>query len=227
MKMVGRKVLSAMLLSVLFLVACNAEEVTEDPNKSEEAGKEVVKDKAGNTFPTKTSNNNESLEGQHLNYGLVTDSPFEGLLNWTFYQSTYDDAILRIFDESLLSTDENYVFNQEGAATYEMSKDNKTITLTIRDQVKWQDGNPVTGEDLEFAYLTIGHPEYKGVRYDSLFQMIEGMEEYHAGKANSISGIKVDGNKISITFKEANPSVLTGLWTYPLHKKYLGDIPLE
>ena len=226
MKRVGQKVLSAMLFSVLFLVACNAEKVTEDPNKTEDVGKEVAKDKAGNTFPTKTSNNNESLEGEHLNYGLVTDSPFEGLLNWTFYQSTYDDAILRIFDESLLSTDENYVFNQEGAATYEMSKDNKTITLTIRDQVKWQDGNPVTGEDLEFAYLTIGHPEYKGVRYDSLFQMIEGMEEYHAGKANSISGIKVDGNKISITFKEANPSVLTGLWTYPLHKKYLGDIPL-
>ncbi len=221
MKMVGKKVLSAMLFSVLFLVACNAEEVTEDPNKTEDVGKEVTKDKAGHTFPTKTSNNNQSIEGDHLNYGLVTDSPFEGLLNWTFYQSMYDDAILSVFDESLLSTDENYVFNQEGAATYEMSKDNKTITLTIRDEVNWQDGNPVTGEDLEFAYLTIGHPDYKGARYDSLFQMIEGMEEYHAGKANSISGIKVDGKKISITFKEANPSILTGLWTYPLHKKYL------
>ena len=67
-------------------------------------------------------------------------------------------AILGFFDEPLLSTDENYMFNQEGAATYKLSEDNKTITLTIRDQVKWQDGNPVTGEDLEFAYLMIGHP---------------------------------------------------------------------
>ena len=60
-----------------------------------------------------------------------------------------------------------------------------------------------------------------------LFQMIEGMEEYHAGKAKRISGIKADGKKISITFKEANPSILTGLWTYPLHKKYLGDLSVK
>ena len=43
----------------------------------------------------------------------------------------------------------------------------KRLRLTIRDEVNWHDGNPVTGEDLEFAYLTIGHPEYKGARYDS------------------------------------------------------------
>ncbi len=64
------------------------------------------------------------------------------------------------------------MFNGDGAATYELSEDRKTITLTIRDGVNWHDGNPVTGEDLEFAYLTIGHPEYKGARYDTLFQMI-------------------------------------------------------
>jgi peptide/nickel transport system substrate-binding protein len=206
MKSRGYKIWIAIVLSALLLGACNAEETAKkDGNLKKETGTEVAKDKAGNTFPTKTSNSAESIEGGHLNYGIVTDSPFEGLLNWTFYQSTYD--------ESLLSTDENYVFSQDGAATYEMSEDNKTITLTIRDNVKWQDGNPVTGEDLEFAYLTIGHPDYKGVRYDALFQSIEGMEEYHAGKADHISGIKVDGNKISISFKEANPSILTGLWT--------------
>lgn len=178
-------------------------------------------------FPVKTANQAEAIKGGHLNYGLIADSPFEGLLNWVFSQSMYDSAILSFFDESLLSTDENNVFNQEGAATYELSQDKKTMTLTIRDNVNWHDGNPVTGEDLEFAYLTIGHPDYKGARYDSLFQSIEGMAEYHAGKAKRISGIKVDGKKIWITFKEANPSILTGLWAFPLHKKYLGKLTLD
>uniref|UniRef100_UPI003985484C ABC transporter substrate-binding protein n=1 Tax=Enterobacter cloacae TaxID=550 RepID=UPI003985484C len=59
-------------------------------------------------------------------------------------------------------------------------------------------------------------------------QMIEGMEEYHAGKADKISGIKVvDPKTISITYKEVNPSLKTRIWTYPTPKKYLGDIPIE
>ncbi len=50
-------------------------------------------------------------------------------------------------------------------------------------------------------------------------QMIEGMEEYHAGKADKISGIKVvDPKTISITYKEVNPSLKTGIWTYPTPK---------
>lgn len=228
MKIGGFKIVSVMVFSVCLLAAFSSGETEKKhPNVTETNGKDISKNTVGHTFPTKTSNHAEAMKEGHLNYGLVTDSPFEGLLNWAFYQSMYDDAILRIFDESLLSTDENFVFNQDGAATYEMSKDNKTITLTIRDHVKWQDGNPVTGEDLEFAYLTIGHPDYKGVRYDALFQMIEGMDAYHTGKADRISGIKVDKKKISITFKKTNPSILTGLWTYPLHKKYLDHIPLD
>lgn len=219
-------VLRVMVLSVIMVASFSSIERAEkvDSKETEVTGKKKFKKE--HTLPTKTSNNAEAIESGHLNVGLVSDSPFEGLLNWAFYQNMYDASILNLFDESLLSTDENNLFNQDGAATYKMSKDRKTITLTIRDHVNWQDGSPVTGADLEFAYLTIGHPDYKGARYDSLFQMIEGMEEYHTGKADRISGIRVTGKNISITFKDANPSILTGLWTYPLHKKYLGDIPV-
>ena len=34
--------------------------------------------------------------------------------------------------------------------------DNKTVTLTIKDNVNWHDGKPVTGADLEYAYLVMG-----------------------------------------------------------------------
>lgn len=54
------------------------------------------------------------------------------------------------------------------------------------------------------------------------------MDEYHAGKAANISGIKVIDNKtLSITYKHANPSILTGIWAYPLPKHYLKDIPIK
>ncbi|USK71426.1 oligopeptide ABC transporter substrate-binding protein [Peribacillus asahii] len=207
-------------ISFILVAACQSGQ------KMEEVHQEVAGVRTSQTFLTKTTNTANALEGGHLNYGLVADSPFEGILNGVFFENAYDAEILQFFDEALLATDENSQFTQEGAATYEMSKDYKTMTITIRDGVKWHDGNPVTGEDLEFAYLTIGHPDYNGSRYDTTFQNIVGMDDYHAGKAERISGIKVAGNRVSLTFKEANPSILTGVWTYPLHKKYLGDIPV-
>ncbi|WP_414600529.1 ABC transporter substrate-binding protein, partial [Bacillus cereus] len=33
-----------------------------------------------------------------------------------------------------------------------ISEDKKTITIKIKDNVKWHDGNPVTAEDLEYSY---------------------------------------------------------------------------
>ncbi|MGG0285040.1 oligopeptide ABC transporter substrate-binding protein [Peribacillus butanolivorans] len=217
------KVLSALAISSLLLAACSND--TEKSSTKEKKGKDVEQVDTS-LFPTKTTNQGEPIEGGHLTYGLVSDTPFEGILNKVFYQGDPDNQVITFFDEDLLDTDENYVFTNDGAASYEISDDNKTVTLTIKDNVNWQDGKPVTGADLEYAYLVLGSKDYKGVRYDEQMALIEGMEEYHAGKADSISGIKVDGKKITFTFKKANPSVTTGLWTYPLHKEYLSDVPI-
>ncbi|MBK5481452.1 oligopeptide ABC transporter substrate-binding protein [Peribacillus sp. TH16] len=218
------KVLSALAISSLLLAACSND--TEKSSTKEKKGKDVEQVDTS-LFPTKTTNQGEPIEGGHLTYGLVSDTPFEGILNKVFYQGDPDNQVITFLDEDLLDTDENYVFTNDGAASYEISDDNKTVTLTIKDNVNWQDGKPVTGADLEYAYLVLGSKDYKGVRYDEQMALIEGMEEYHAGKADSISGIKVDGKKITFTFKKANPSVTTGLWTYPLHKEYLSDVPIS
>ena len=39
---------------------------------------------------------------------------------------------MQFFDESLLATDGDYLITNDGAATYEISDDNKTIALTIQ-----------------------------------------------------------------------------------------------
>ncbi|KDE48224.1 hypothetical protein DI43_05660 [Geobacillus sp. CAMR12739] len=135
----------------------------------------------------------------------------------------------KFFDESLFRTNGDYEITNDGAATYELSDDKKTMTIHIKDNVNWHDGQPVTAEDLEYAYLVIGHKDYTGVRYgDALIQDIVGMDEYHSGKADKIAGIKViDKKTLTITWKHANPSVLTGIWAYPLPKHYLKDVPIK
>ena len=44
------------------------------------------------------------------------------------------------------------------------SEDGKTFTFTIRDNVNWHDGKPVTAEDWLFAHEVIAHPDYDGPR---------------------------------------------------------------
>jgi peptide/nickel transport system substrate-binding protein len=149
-------------------------------------------------------------------------------LNSDYWEGQPDSEILQFFDEPLLGTDENFMYDQSGAATYKLSNDNKTITLKIRDNVNWQNGDPVTAEDLEYTFLVIGSKKYTGIRYDSIMQQMVGMADYHAGKADKISGIQIiDPKTISLTFTQANPSLLTGLWTYPLPKKYLANVPID
>lgn len=179
-------------------------------------------------FPMTVKNDGKIVNGV-LKYGLVSDTPFEGTLNYALYTGTYDSEILQFFDESLFRTNGDYEITNDGAATYELSDDKKTMTIKIKDNVKWHDGEPVKAEDLEYAYLVIGHKDYTGVRYgDALIQDIVGMEEYHSGKADKISGIKViDDKTLTITWKHANPSVMTGIWAYPLPKHYLKDVPIK
>ncbi|WP_145045097.1 oligopeptide ABC transporter substrate-binding protein [Paenibacillus xylanexedens] len=222
-----------MLVFVLVLAACSSEkEATPAPTANQ--GEEKTEEKPANEegvysiedFNNVKTNEGTAIEGGSITYGLVSDTAFEGTLNFNFYSGNPDVKVLEWFDEGLLDWDKDYVYTNDGAATYETSEDGKTFTLTIRDNVNWHDGKPVTAEDLQFAYETIGNKDYDGPRYDSNFTSVVGMDEFHAGTADTISGIKVLSDKqISITYKESTPSLLTGgVWTYPLAKHIFGDM---
>src|SRR5690606_18924937 len=95
-------------------------------------------------FSNVKSSSGEPIEGGTLTYGLISDTPFEGTLNYNFYDGNPDAEVLGWFDEGLLTWDSSYVYTNDGAATYEVSEDGHTFTFTIRDNVNWQDGTPVT-----------------------------------------------------------------------------------
>jgi peptide/nickel transport system substrate-binding protein len=254
------KALFALLLVLLLaLAACNgddgdADAGTDDGADSEEtaddeaAEEEDDGDDAGGEdelysiedFSQIKTNEGEAIEGGTLNFGLVSDTAFEGTLNWNFYSGDPDAQILDWFDEPLLQWDENYVYTNDGAASYEVNEDGNVFTFTIGDNVNWHDGEPVTAEDWLFAHEVIGHPDYDGPRYGSDFTNIEGMEEYRAQflddegetidlsieDAEPISGIEViDEKTLEITYIQSTPSLVTGsIWTYPLAKHIFGDM---
>jgi peptide/nickel transport system substrate-binding protein len=219
------KFFSLLLVLALVLSACSSKTGTDGKKTST---KEKAKENIGN-FSMVVKNNKKAVEDGSLTYALVSDTPFEGTLNYAFYEGQPDQEVLQFFDEPLFSTNGDYEYTQDGAATYEMSDDNKTITVKIKDNVNWSDGQPVKAEDYEYSFLVIGSKDYTGVRYgDAIIQSIIGMNEYHEGKAENISGIKIiDEKSLSITFNGANPSLLTGLWPYAMPKHYLKDVAIK
>lgn len=221
-----------MLVLVLALAACGGDGKKEEGSSGGGGGGDADKGEETTGSPLDDfdtrGEEGEAKEGGTLNFGLVTDTPFEGTLNWNFYSGAPDAEVIKWFDESLLDIDENFQYTQDGAATFEFSDDHKVWTFKIGDNVNWHDGKPVTAEDWAFSYEVIGHADYDGVRYGSDFTVIEGMEEYNKGEADEISGIKViDEKTLEITYKKPTPSLLAGgIWAYAMPKHIFKDIPV-
>lgn len=179
-------------------------------------------------FPQDLTNDGEPIEGGSLTFGLVSNDPFKGILNWNFYSGNPDSEVLYWFDESLLTVDGDYLYDQEGAATWEHDESGKVFTFTIHDNVNWHDGEPVTAEDWAFAHEVIAHEDYTGPRFDATLRNVEGIEDFHNGDADEISGIEViDEKTLQITYIESTPSLLSGgIWSYAMPKHIFEDIPV-
>jgi len=238
--------LALMLVFVLVLAACsgdsddaseekdtdaNTEEGTEEGTEEEEEGTEETEGEDAlysiDDFGVDKTNDGEAADGGTLNYGLVSDTVFEGVLNRAFYEGNPDYEVLKFFDEDLLGIDNNFNYTQEGAAEWEIDEAGTTVTISIRDNVNWHDGEPVTAEDLVFAYEVIGSSEYTGLR-GYYIEDVVGMEAYTAGEAETIEGLEVlDEKTLTITFNEPNPSLIaSGLWTSPMPKHIFEEIPI-
>ena len=88
------------------------------------------------------------------------------------------------------------------------------------------------GFNIRFGYIKAPEgvdKDYTGVRYNNDFKNVVGMEEYHNGKTDSVSGLeKVDDYTVKIHFKEMSPSMqLVGgsVSVYIMPKHIFKDIP--
>jgi ABC-type transport system substrate-binding protein len=75
-----------------------------------------------------------------------------------YYASLVQSYII----EGLLERDtDTYEWKAALADKWEISKDGKTFTFTLRDGVKWHDGKPLTAKDVKFSFDAIMHPKNK------------------------------------------------------------------
>ncbi|OTN88974.1 hypothetical protein A5819_001466 [Enterococcus sp. 7E2_DIV0204] len=221
-KLLGLITLTAVV--AVTLAACGGGKKSDSGNKNVET-EDISK------FTMKVKNDKEAIKGGTLEVAVASDTQFKGLFSEVYYQDAYDNYYMRPSHEGLFSYDEDFVITDDGVAKLDLDVDNKKATITLKKDVKWSDGEPVTADDLIYPYEVIGNKEYTGIRYDDDFINVVGMEEYHEGKADTISGIKkIDDQTIEVTYKEMNPGMLQlsgGVYTNAMPKHIFKDIPIK
>lgn len=201
---------SFLLVLSMFLAACSGNKASNDDNK-------------GNNN-TDGSDNGQVEEGPVEGGTLVfaMNSKFEGILDPNFYGNATDADILGFSHEGLIKYDEN-LKAEPHLATWE-TEDNKVFKFTFEKGVKWHDGNELVVDDWIFALETIAKlgPDHQRWAHVNI---IEGAQEFHEGKADSISGLnKLSDYEIEVTFKEAAVNNLDNLWTYPMSRAHFEGI---
>ena len=217
-----KSVVSVLVMMMLLMSCGPGQKKSADGNKNSESIK----------FETETQNKDNAVPGAVLSVAMVKDSPLVGIFNEAMYKDGYDGDIIEWFlTNVILDIDENFEITDTGIATLNVDPENKKATIKIKDGMKWSDGQPIVADDVIYPYEVIGNKDYTGVRYSDESAKIVGMEEYKAGKASTISGIKkVDDKTVEISFKEMGQGIFTGgngLLTYAMPKHYLKDVPIK
>ncbi len=97
-----------------------------------------------------------------------------------------------------------------------VSRDGKPYTFTVRPGHKASNGKVVTPQWFVHAWERTLSPKMgdaASARFGAIsnFAVVKGAQAFYDGKANTISGLKVSGNKLIIQLDKPFPALLTGL----------------
>lgn len=129
----------------------------------------------------------------------------------------------QLCNAGVFSTDATFTeVNPDLAEKYDVSDDGLTYTITMKDNLKWSDGTPLTVNDFKWSIEAFMKAASVNSTISSAFNTIEGVEEFIAEEnpADSISGLTIDGNKLIIKLERpynSFPLVLTQFVILPEH----------
>jgi len=163
--------------------------------------------------------------GDVIRYALWSNP--RGLFHPTLYFTDYDRAVIFSVFARLYTLDDQQNPVPSLSLGHEYSQDGRTLTLTLRDDVTWHDGEKFTAADVAFTYEAGGHADFE--RFHPFATYLEGYEAYHEGKAENLSGIQViDDTHISFTFKKPNAAAFAYFVDRPILAKHIWQaVPIK
>lgn len=128
---------------------------------------------------------NSAVDGASLLVHL-----FSGLAKWEMNS----DGVLGLVADAATELPEG-VEGSDGKVTY---------TYTLRDGLKWSDGQDVTANDFVFAWNRAASADL-AADYGYMFEVVDGYDEVAEGTADSMNIKAVDDKTIEVTLKNAVP----------------------
>lgn len=200
----SKKILALILVVLMVAVAfagCAPKSATPDATSAEAVAKDATETSATSTD---TSIPNPAKDRTNAADTLIVGmSEAKGEFLPAYYSTTYDAYIVQLMFDQLLTNDKTGALVPQLAKSYDLSEDKKVYTFHLRDDVKFWDGTGLTAKDVAFTLTTYADPSYDG-RYNSSVFDIVGFEDYNAGDAKELAGVKViDDYTVSVEFVEA------------------------
>ncbi|WP_232696872.1 peptide ABC transporter substrate-binding protein [Brevibacillus daliensis] len=174
-----------------------------------------VEGKKEETAPAETAKGGEKVLRYTINAEPPTADP--GIAT----DSNSFDIIYAMF-EGLTNYDTKGNLINTAAENYKISEDGKTYTFTLRQGMKWNNGDPVTAHDFEYAIKRNLDPKTaSGYAYQLYY--IKGGEEFNTGKGSVDQvGVKaIDEHTLEFQLKAPTPFFLELVFfptLFPLHK---------
>lgn len=139
---------------------------------------------------------------------------------------TYSFSLLANINEGLYRLDKDEKPQPAQAESVDISSDKLTYTFTLRDGIKWSNGDPVTSQDFKYAWLRAMDPKTSGEYAYIISDFVEGGSEL-AGGDGSKSDVAIDTpDDKTLKVKIVNPAPyflgLMAFTTYlPLNQKFV------
>ncbi|HCX78739.1 MAG TPA: ABC transporter substrate-binding protein [Firmicutes bacterium] len=140
---------------------------------------------------------------------MIVGSPaISGDFIYGFGNSSYDkwvkDLTGGFMGTHYVTADGAYAVNETVVKDLKIDKDadgNKTYTYELQQDLKWNDGEPITAKDYVFTLLWEASPEWAGAgATSSNGDGLVGYEAYHEGDSKVFAGVKlIEDYKFSVT----------------------------
>ena len=122
--------------------------------------------------------------------------------------------IVEIFS-GLERLDKDLKIQPDLAESYDVSPDGKTYTFHLNKKATFQDGRPVSADDIKYSFERALNPDTGSVTAENFLGDIAGAKDVSRGRATEISGLKIiNDTTIAMTLDAPKPYFLYKL-TYP------------
>lgn len=186
------------------------------------------------TSNTPTTSPAAKAEPQTLNLNLGTEPP---MLDSAQATDSASFSVLEQVQEGLVRLDKDGKANQGSgaAASWTVSPDGLTYTFTLKDNLKWSDGKPLTSKDFAYAWTRALDPKTAS-QYNFILFYIKGGEafaslnpkdadfatKYEAAK--KALGLQTPNDKTLIVTLASPTAYFAGLTNFPTYFPQREDI---